>query len=55
MLNTIEFNLQKDKLLRELKGNKLAYKRLSLSPIRYAGGKSLAVGHIIKSLPPIKD
>ena len=54
MLNAIEFNLQKDNLLRELKGNKLAYKRLSLSPIRYAGGKSLAVGHIIKSLPPIK-
>ena len=30
------------------------YKRLCLSPIRYAGGKSLAVGHIIESLPNIK-
>jgi DNA adenine methylase len=27
------------------------YKRVSVSPIRYAGGKSLAVGHIIELLP----
>ena len=27
------------------------YKRVSLSPIRYAGGKSLAVGYIIEKLP----
>jgi DNA adenine methylase len=27
------------------------YKRVVLSPIRYAGGKSLAVGHIIELLP----
>lgn len=27
------------------------YKRVSISPIRYAGGKSLAVGHIIELLP----
>ena len=27
------------------------YKRVSLSPIRYAGGKSLAVGHVIELLP----
>lgn len=27
------------------------YKRLASSPIRYAGGKSLAVGHIIELLP----
>jgi DNA adenine methylase len=27
------------------------YKRVVLSPIRYAGGKSLAVGHVIKLLP----
>lgn len=30
------------------------YKRLPLSPIRYAGGKSLAVGHVIENLPNIK-
>ena len=27
------------------------YKRVAVSPIRYAGGKSLAVGHIIELLP----
>ena len=27
------------------------YKRVSVSPIRYAGGKSLAVGHVIELLP----
>ena len=30
---------------------KTTYKRLPLSPIRYAGGKSLAVGHIIEVMP----
>lgn len=27
------------------------YKRIALSPIRYAGGKSLAVGHVVELLP----
>ena len=27
------------------------YKRVPVSPIRYAGGKSLAVGHILELLP----
>ena len=27
------------------------YKRVSLSPIRYAGGKTLAVGHVVELLP----
>ena len=27
------------------------YKRVALSPVRYAGGKSLAVGHVIELLP----
>ena len=27
------------------------YKRVSLSTIRYAGGKSLAVGHVVELLP----
>ncbi len=31
--------------------SKNEYKRVALSPIRYAGGKSLAVGHVIKLLP----
>ncbi len=38
-------------LLSQSKGYK--YKRLCLSPIRYAGGKSLAVGHIVENLPNI--
>ena len=46
---------KKEKLLKELKstnGNsKQKYKRLVLSPIRYAGGKSLAVGYVIELLP----
>lgn len=29
----------------------IKYKRVALSPIRYAGGKSLAVGHVIELLP----
>ena len=36
------------------KNTKYKYKRLCLSPIRYAGGKSLAVGHIVENLPPVK-
>jgi DNA adenine methylase len=28
-----------------------SYRRFALSPIRYAGGKSLAVGHIVEHLP----
>ena len=49
-----EFYQEKENLLATIKGNKLEYKRLSLSPIRYAGGKSLAVGHIIKHIPHVK-
>ncbi|MBC6414905.1 MAG: DNA adenine methylase [Bdellovibrionales bacterium] len=48
------FQERKEALLNSLKSNKNKYKRLSLSPIRYAGGKSLAVGHIIEKLPNIK-
>ncbi|MDI6737045.1 MAG: DNA adenine methylase [Nanoarchaeota archaeon] len=39
-----------DSIRSESKLNK--YKRVALSPIRYAGGKSLAVGHVIELLPP---
>ena len=42
---------KKDFFLNSLKGNKLKYKRYLGAPIRYAGGKSLAVGHIIEYLP----
>ena len=36
------------------KNSRHKYKRLCLSPIRYAGGKSLAIGHIIERLPKIR-
>ena len=48
------FHSKKDALLQNLYSPKTKYKRLSLSPIRYAGGKTLAVGHIIEHLPPVK-
>lgn len=32
-------------------GSMNRYKRVAVSPIRYAGGKSLAVGHVIELLP----
>jgi len=34
---------------------KAKYKRVSLSPLRYAGGKSKAVGLIIENLPVLKE
>ena len=44
---------RKDNILRKLQSpsNPEGYKRYLGSPLRYAGGKSLAVGHIIKLLP----
>ena len=58
-LELFEKNLQmKDKknifLKSILSSNKLSknkYKRVALSTIRYAGGKSLAVGHVLELLP----
>ena len=43
--------MNKHELLCQLQSNKTKYKRLSLSPIRYGGGKSLAVGHVVEQLP----
>ena len=46
---------KKSEFLQKIKsknGNSMnEYKRVAESPIRYAGGKSLAVGHIIELLP----
>lgn len=46
-------NLQnkKELFLNSLKGSKLKYKRYNKSPLRYPGGKSLAVGLIIEHFP----
>ncbi|MDD9867983.1 MAG: DNA adenine methylase [Candidatus Campbellbacteria bacterium] len=53
-LNRHIFEEKRKRLLQCLESKKTKYKRLSLSPIRYAGGKSLAVGHIIEAMPPVK-
>ena len=39
------------RFLSELRGDRRAYKRYIGSPLRYAGGKSLAVGHVLSQLP----
>lgn len=47
--------INKELFLRKIKSSNLKsmnkYKRVAESPIRYAGGKSLAVGYIIELLP----
>ena len=52
----LTFEEKKIELLKQLlsKNKKHKYKRLSLSPIRYPGGKSLAIGSIIENLPNVK-
>jgi len=42
---------QKEKFLQVLKGRGKKYKRYLGSPLRYAGGKSWAVGYIVEYLP----
>lgn len=42
---------KKTLFLSNLKGEKLKYKRYAKAPIRYPGGKSLAVGLIVENIP----
>lgn len=50
--NKMQFGSKKDIFLYSLrKGAKNNYKRYLGSPLRYAGGKSLAVGYVIQLLP----
>ncbi|STQ86351.1 adenine-specific DNA methyltransferase [Helicobacter muridarum] len=44
-------NEKKMCFLHSLKGKSLAYKRYTKSPLRYGGGKSLAVGLILEHFP----
>jgi DNA adenine methylase len=46
-----DFLYKKERLLRSLRGHKQQYKRYMGSPLRYAGGKSWAVGYIVEHLP----
>ena len=41
--------------LETIKGRGTSYKRVALSPLRYAGGKSNAVGLILEHLPALRD
>lgn len=50
--NYSNFSQKQEYFLRSLKGEKLKYKRYTKSPLRYPGGKSLAVGLIIEHFPP---
>ena len=43
--------MDKIEFLNKLKGKNSKYKRYLGSPIRYAGGKSLAVGYVVELLP----
>lgn len=47
--------LKRDSFLKSIKGNKNKYKRYLGSTLRYAGGKSLAVGDIIEYIPDDVD
>ena len=40
-----------DRIISSNSNSQNKYKRVVLSPIRYAGGKSLAVGHVVELLP----
>ena len=42
---------RRESFLHGLRGKQQTYKRYTRSPLRYAGGKSLAVGHIVERMP----
>lgn len=48
-----EINLYLKTILSNSNNNK--YKRISLSPLRYPGGKSKAIGLLLENLPPLKN
>lgn len=54
------FSYEKEKpylsvYLESIKGKSREYKRVTISPLRYAGGKSNAVGFILENLPALKE
>ena len=46
-----DFSARRENFLHSLKGETLKYKRYTKSPLRYGGGKSLAVGLIVEHFP----
>ena len=51
ILRTEKFEKERARFLKTLKGKTLKYKRYTKSPLRYGGGKSLAVGLIVEHFP----
>lgn len=49
--NVATLSQRKECFLHALKGDTLKYKRYTKSPLRYGGGKSLAVGLIVEHFP----
>jgi len=43
------------KYLMKIKNKNGKYKRICISPLRYAGGKSKAIGLILENLPKLKE
>ena len=52
-VSSLDFADSKETVLSSLKSPK-GFKRYLKSPIRYGGGKSLAVAYLLKELPPVK-
>jgi len=51
-IQELPFETRKKNFLESIKTSKGNYKRYIGSPLRYGGGKSLAVGNIIENIPP---
>lgn len=47
--------MNKDEFLDKIRTKDGKYKRVCLSPLRYAGGKSKAIGLILENLPELKN
>ena len=43
-----------NKYLKQITNKERKYKRVCLSPLRYAGGKTKAIGMILHNLPPLR-
>jgi DNA adenine methylase len=58
ILNSFEYEKEEDYLnsfLKTIKNKNGGYKRICISPLRYAGGKSKAIGLILENLPKLKE
>ena len=44
-----------NKFLKSIRNKNGSYKRVCISPLRYPGGKSKAIGLILENLPKLKE